>query len=238
MNRQCLDPERLAAARHAPADDPDRRHLESCAWCRALAASRDLFDDLGDLPAGADVDAADHRLAAFLQIEVAGSKTTLGSDTRAPLRHGPAPRRFAWPRRRVARVSSLAAAAVLLATFGFWLVRDVGGPAPGGIKLRDGAGGAQDLVLAAPRVVSGQGVLLSWTTALHEASFEVALTTADQTVVASFAVGHDRSHLLTDNELTGLRRLPRPLFVVVAARVNGDEVARSLPRLLPDPDDD
>lgn len=227
MDRPCLDPERLAAALRAPADDPDRRHLESCAWCRALAASRDLFDDLGDLPPGTDVEAADRRLAALLATEVAGRPAA-----RARRFGGPPPRLL------FGRRSALAAAAVLLAALGLWLARDAGEPRPGAIKLRDDAGGAPQLALAAPRAVAGGGVELAWSTALRGASFEVVVTTADQTVVATLAAGAGRSRLLTADELAGPRRMPEPLFVEVVARVDGDEAARSLPRLLPDPADD
>jgi len=65
MKSDCVSIEDLAALRHAPADDPRRRHVDGCARCAALQTEYAAF--IGAEPAdGADTASANERLAAFI----------------------------------------------------------------------------------------------------------------------------------------------------------------------------
>jgi hypothetical protein len=229
MTERCLGPGEIAAARDAGPDDPRRRHLDGCPWCQALAASRDLFDETEDLPAGADPEGADARLAAFLDRDIAGRPSD-GAGASAEPPAGPRPR-HGW--RRHALPVSLAAAAVLAVVVGIQVARDLAAPPARSINLRAAPGGESAPVLATPRPVADGGLVLSWSAGPADARYAVEVVTGRRTVALRLDAGAGTSLALSADRLARLRAEPPPLFAVVVASVGGDEVARSLPRLLP-----
>lgn len=113
MNEACIPVVEIGSVTTAPADDPRRRHLESCPRCRALARQYRTFMDPAPLSADARVDWANAAIAQRLAHEIGTPGGVI-----APLR--PRPARFARSSR-----SLWAAAAVLLACAGIFLARDV-----------------------------------------------------------------------------------------------------------------
>ncbi|MBD3219744.1 hypothetical protein GF314_00755 [bacterium] len=232
MNDRCLGPEEITAARAAGPDHPARRHLDRCAWCQALAASVDLFDAPGDLPAGADTDDAAARLDAMLAREVAGEHRRAG-EAAGPARGGPAaPDRTPRWRRRALPVA-VAAATLALALLGIDAARDLTAPAPPEVRLRGEAGERSDVVLETPRVLDDGGVLLVWTTRVAGASYTIELVDGEQELVRQLDAGARTRLRLAPAVLDSLGARPGPWFAVVVATRDRDEIARSLPRAIP-----
>jgi len=234
MKDGCLQPEEIAAALAAESDDPRRRHLAECAWCQALQASYELFGNTDDLPADADLTSAEKQLDSFLQREIAGRT----DPATAPGQVVPLP---VQPVRRNRR--SLAAiwavAAVLVVVVGLFLQRDRDGSDPRRINLRSEVISEQiTLQLAVPEVQADGDILLAWTALAAASSYELLLLDGEQQEVERLVAGSDTTLLLAAGMLSLLEDRPSPWFVRVIALGDGDELARSLPRLLPESESD
>ncbi|MEZ4386998.1 MAG: hypothetical protein R3D98_05385 [Candidatus Krumholzibacteriia bacterium] len=218
MKDQCLDADRIAAALRSGPDHPDRRHLDGCPWCQALAASHDLFlDDRAALPAEADPEAAAASLEAFLDEHVAG-----GARSR---RRGPG--------RLAATSLVLAVAAVVILAVGIHGQREDPMPGSRPVNLRGPDAGAA-VVLDAPRMDADGSVVLAWSTELDGVG-EVQVVNSRREVLARFAAAAGRTFRIAADTLGSLVASGEDLFVMVVILDEGDEVARSAPRLLPAP---
>lgn len=71
MSQRCYEIEELGTLTELPADNPQLRHLEACARCRARFAAYRDFMDPGELPPEAQADSANARLTAALEREAA-----------------------------------------------------------------------------------------------------------------------------------------------------------------------
>lgn len=146
MNDRCEPIETLRQAAALPAGDPRRDHVEACPRCAARLAALASFLDGGDVPAGADPDAADRRLAAALRDE--------------------RNRRSAGGRRFGAGLLALAAVLLLLVV-GPGLLGDHEGPPASGTLRGDAAPDAFAL--------RAEGRTLSWNAIPGADAYEVIL---------------------------------------------------------------
>jgi hypothetical protein len=228
MKDGCLTPEELALALGTPGNDPKRRHLEECEWCQGLAASLDLFQRDGGLPAGADIDDAEDHLGDFLQREI------MGDDRPArvvPLTGTPrkTPRRWAGP-------AVWAAAAVLVVAVGLTTVLDRESEEAGIGILRGGEAGARDaLRLHEVQVTPEGGLRLTWSSFEEATGYAVLLMDGEQREAGRVEAGRDTVLTLDRATLEGLASHPSPWFIRVEARGEDDILARSMPRIVPSP---
>jgi hypothetical protein len=147
MNSRCLSMEQIAALRSVGDDHAAWDHLTTCARCAALALEYEAF--LRAAPGdGADVAAANRRLAEFIAERIDRQTVSGGSAGRA------ARRGFLFERRRIL-VFGAAAVAMTVAALG--IMRDSSGPEPA--ILRGDADGSR---LATYSVRDGGSVPLMW----------------------------------------------------------------------------
>ncbi len=70
MEREHVEDHEIEQVLRLPADDPRRRHLETCPKCRSALALFLAFDDPGPVPAGAKPREARRRLAGIVEREL------------------------------------------------------------------------------------------------------------------------------------------------------------------------
>jgi len=217
---ECIPVEALGTIATLPADDPRRRHAETCPRCRARLALFREFDSPSAPPAGARIDEADSALAAAIERELA---------LPAPL---PFPARAARPRPARGLGASLrplwAAAAALILVAGAWVL--LRPPAPAVMR---GPVSRAELPVATHRGVDR--LTLSWRAVPGASRYVVRFYATDLSDLASVDAGR-ADHL-------ELRRgaLPRPLaggakvLWQVMALAGGDRLAasRTQPVVLP-----
>lgn len=225
MKDGCLKPDEIAIAQLAPADDPRRRHLESCSRCGALAASLDLFRREKDLPDGADLEDADRRLADFLEREI----------VREPQKKSvPGMSLERKHRRRSSMPMVWAAAAVLAVAVGLPLFFSGDTEPPGDILLRDGSGfGPAGWSIHEPVVLADGGMRLAWDAVEGATGYDIQLLDGRQQEAGTLDAGSATELLVTDDVSGLLAGRSRPWYFRVVARDADGELMRSLPRLLP-----
>ena len=81
MTDQCLDPGEIGEIAGLPADDPRRRHLDTCPHCRGLARALDIFLEPGNTSDLGDVAGADAELQARLATAIPGRSTGTNPST-------------------------------------------------------------------------------------------------------------------------------------------------------------
>jgi hypothetical protein len=239
MKDGCLTPEQIVAALQADPSDRRRRHLDECAWCQGLRASLALFDDTEGLPPDADVSAAEARLEAFLErailrggeVPEAAGGVSGAAESRGRRKRALPSRGRGWWSDRV--WASWAAAAVVILAVGIFLGRGMDRDRPRRLNLR-GEEVTQQMIRLGSPILQGDGaVSLSWTPVEDATSYEVELLDGQQAAVAVLAAPQ-AERVVTVEELALLRGRPSPHFVRIVALHDGDRLARSLPRLLPD----
>jgi hypothetical protein len=225
MSDPRLDPERLAELLDLPEDDPRRRTVEDLPRLRArLRASREFLRPT-DLPAGAQVEAAEDQLGRMLERELG---VTLGTDVEAgdtTRRHGGAAGagsrtgRWAWLVSPALR-PALAVAALVVIGGGVWLASSLREPdAP---VLREVTPAPQESAFAGdpePARLGDGALRLSWTAHPEADAYTVVFLSSDLVEIAR--VGPSRStHLdLRPHELpAGLVRGRPVLWRAVALR--------------------
>jgi hypothetical protein len=226
----CFEPENIADADRLAADDPRHRHLAECARCRSMLATYRAFARPEDRPRGANLEAAQEALAAFLAREVAppwSREKTRTLEISATLR------RDTWLRRRLAFLrgsgvrAGLAAAAVLVVAAGIYLVHDSRVADPRRMTLRGGAAHSVPLELAPPEMAAGGEVMLRWRLLTGMDAYRVEVYDESLSLLETLPAGRDTSLSFRPAELSPALSAGGTLFVRVTALRKGDEIAQS-----------
>ena len=223
MDREsCVPLEELEAVLVLPADDPRRRHAETCPRCRSRALGLHEFKAAPDDVPAALLAEADAHLAATLRRELA-------LDPPAAPARGPGatgrprwrmPWRFAW--------AGVAFAAVAMVSVRAIQQRLEDAPR----VLR----GAPEHVAAAPgslRAEAGEGgVTLTWSAAEGAEDYEVTLYSADLVEIVRLPPTSATRLVLTHADLGSKAAAGAPAFWRVTARAKGDRLGASAPETL------
>ena len=221
MTNHCVDVEQIEGLLALSDDDPRRRHLDECPRCKAVLTSYLAFIE-ANTAAGADPDAAEARLAGYLETVTGFSpsrraETVAGNDgfvsklTRALFL------RPAWA----------AAALVVVAAGILWwspwsqperVLRDT----PQGVP---GAGIPLDL--HAPQIQPGNFILLTWEPLEGAEEYQVRLYGEDLAEIVRFQPTEAPSLSLDRSKLP--EETPAVVLWRVAALQDGDEIGISEP---------
>jgi hypothetical protein len=210
MRVDCPELVDLAQWAAASAEDPRRVHTQDCPRCGARLASLYLFCDPQPLPVGADLTDAEARLARSLRRELAVPRAGI--------------LRFAGRR-------SLAVAALLVVMAGLYAGSDLLRPAPT-IVLRETPFTTLILRLGAVDWQREGTLRVAWSSVPGAEVYAVLLVDAGGDELKRLD-GTAACELVVTPGAMGAAAAASPLFVQVAALRSGDEIARSLPRLVP-----
>jgi hypothetical protein len=219
MKDGCLTPEELALAQGSEPNEAQRRHIEECHRCRALTSSYELFLQDGGLPEGADAESAAKLLGDFLEREIATDQEKVGILPRRSRGFRPGP-------------AILAAAAVLVAVVGWSVAQQRGGGDPSVVILRNEAA-AYALQLETPEIQDDNRFLFRWNAVKNADLYDLVILDGQQAEALRVGAGTENSYLADPEAFEVLKDRPTPWFVRVVALLEGDEIERSLPRLLP-----
>ena len=214
MNKLCVDIEQLGGVLELPANDPRRRHVETCPRCSALAVSYREFVNAEPVPPGSDPEAAAAHLRGVLREEIEG---TLAS--RAKARPSFFSLRPAW-----------AMLAFVLVVGSVVLIR-MGPEGPQEQVLRGGATGEDPLSLAAPEFLGDGSVQLSWLPFDEADQYIVVIYEPDLTELTRTDPVTDPEITLHSRDLAGVTSGSAVIWRVVALQ-GGDEIEFSAPGTL------
>mgnify|MGYP001596573796 CR=1 FL=1 len=225
----CPDEAALGEILDLPADDPRRRHVDSCPRCRSLVLAHGLFQEPPqDDEAERAADQVAARLDAFREdmISPAAARTTSGSAAGPPLARS-ADGRPSWWRRLFAApfrpAWALAAVAVVsvIAVVGIRQSRR-----PEEILVRGTLNRAMGLV--APEILADGAVRLVWRAAAEPVDgYELVLFSPRFETLARIPTGPDTSLTLAIERFPAPYRAGELLFYRVDALVGRDVVAQS-----------
>jgi hypothetical protein len=172
----CIRVETLGTLNTLAPDAPERRHVDGCPRCRALAVAYREFVGGGDV-VGADPRDAEVRLAAFIaeRIEAAPER---------PVRAGAVTRRR-WFELPMLRVAFAAAAVVAVVAVVQWLPRS----SRDDIVLRGDPHAI--LMVEVPRSLPGGTVELRWAPVANADTYQVTILTDDLVEVVRFPATND-----------------------------------------------
>jgi hypothetical protein len=236
----CLSLEELGALLDLDADNPRRRHAETCPRCAALLESLRSFAEMEPLPPGADLGDADARLDALRRerIEAPGAPARdaeagaiLGSSDGNPVL------RVVESLTRGRLRPVLALAAFFLIALGFWRILDRPQEMRAVSVLRGESGDRASSPRLVSATVDGSAELrLTWRRCVGASAYRVALIGPDLEDLRTFEVKSDTILVLPLAEVRPLIREQRALFWGVSAWSGSDELGQSELRQLRLPD--
>jgi hypothetical protein len=232
MRDPCVDEQELAELLASAEDHPRRKHLDECSRCRARLAAFRAFMDEARVPPGANPAEAAARLDEFRRREILGKVLDRPGRGRESEK-SPFARFLSWH-----WAAPVAAAALVIAIIGAWQLLENRGPAgPEKMLLRGEKSGSSALAPLVAESAGGGAVTLSWTTLPEADAYEVTVLGSDLSELRTYPVGQGTSArcswTLPSDEIALLHQGPGGLFWSVRALRQGDEIARSDPRLLP-----
>jgi hypothetical protein len=213
MNKLCVDIDQLGGVLELPADDPRRRHVETCPRCSALAVTYRDFVNAEPVP-DSDPEAAAVHLRGVLREEIEGALAS-----RAKARSSFFSLRPAW-----------AALAVVLVVGSVVLIR-MGPEGPQEQVLRGGGTGEEPLSLAAPEFENDGSVRLSWRPLDEADQYLVVIYEPDLTELTRTDPVIDPEIVLYPRDLVGAASGSAVIWRVVALQ-GGDEIQLSAPGTL------
>jgi hypothetical protein len=226
MSEKCLDAadlELLLDATEAGADAnagavEARHHLEKCAECRVKLTQYRSFMSEDRAPVGADRDAAELHLGAFIAREIAEAPITMPGPAGSPSRP-----------RSLRRWSPVLIAACLV--FVAVLVNDTGDDQqgrPSGV-VRD----ATDAIsgLNGDETPTAEGFVLRWPVSPEADTYQVVVLDAAMVEIERFTTDLSGEYRLDRGQHPWLQNKGPFLWYVTALR-DGDEIARSSMRAL------
>lgn len=212
MTTQCLTIEEIARLATADANDPGRRHLDSCARCAALEVQYAEFLR-AEPAAGADVRDAGLRLSAFIDERIERGPVVAAATRRPPRRWFD----FSSPRSTLVLAASAAVVVVLALTVAR---RDL---APDDMILR---GSAQENQLPAYTVAERGSIPLIWAPIDGADSYRIAILGEDLVEVMRIGPVGENSFVFAPAE----HSLPAGrYFWEIVALGDGDELATAGP---------
>jgi hypothetical protein len=226
MNNDCIDVERIPEVLKLRADDPERRHVETCPRCSAILASYRAFMK-AEIIAGSDPDDADTRLTAFLTSKIGAPQDATEDVTGAEdlSRKGFLPRIIEGFFMRPAWVAAL----LLIIVAGVFLWR----PWTSEQTVLRGSsqvGVPQPLTLSAPQKLPGDRVRLEWTPMAGADSYQVRLYDKYLNGIARLEPTHE-TELIIDRSMLPIETPDELIWRVVALK-RGDEIGSSDPASL------
>lgn len=208
MEERCLAIEDLEALPNLPADDPRRRHLETCAACRALAASYREFMTPGEPRPEGELRDARRQIGAALAKEMDAPRRGRGLVGWLDFLTRPA-LRPAW--------GMIAVLAVVLIGWSLW-------PTGGRMETDLLRGNEDATTLQATASLEQDGrVVVTWLPVADATDYAIILIGEDLEDLARLNVGTVTSYVLPPEYTEGQATL---LWRLVAYQ-DGEEMARS-----------
>jgi hypothetical protein len=227
MAMTCLRDEDPGGIAELAPDDPIRLHLDGCARCRARWRAYQAFAEPRTIPAGADPDGADERLAGALEAEILRVPATAPA---SGAEGGHLNRFFRWVWLPAVR-PVWAAGLLIVGVVGVYEVRHPGPALKGPTVLRESRGpAAVTLVPAEPVRLPGGGVALSWSPVSGADRYEVTLYGEDLRETMRLPAGPEASVTIPLETVNAVTAANPILFWRVTAYRGGDPVARSAMR--------
>ncbi len=228
MNDPCPEAAKLEYFFTLPDDDPQRKHVDQCARCRALWKSYRAFITANELPAEARATEADQKLSAFLVREIGES-----DDQPILAVHPPQDRTGQrwWMPIRLTPTTGLLAAAVLVVAIGlgsFLFQND--GQLNQTLQRGDRTSPTR-IYPAGTAVVSDTGdMTLTWSEMTGAISYQVVLFDADLVEFQRLEPVPGITMILAAEVLA---KQANPVFWTVVGLVDNRELARTRTSALP-----
>jgi hypothetical protein len=213
----CYDEDALGVILESPADDPRRRHVESCPRCGARALSYQRFLEA---EAGESLRSEDHARLATLRAELTGGPGVSRANTSA-MRERARPGWREWF--KPAWQSALAFAAVVIVA-GVFLSRPEGERA---VRGPDDARGTATAVAA-----RNGDVRFAWPTVPEADRYEVRIHSTGLGLLARFDAGPDSALTVPASDMPPEYRDGQVVLFRVVALAGSDELAAGTARPL------
>jgi hypothetical protein len=229
LKESCIDVEQIASVLELPADDPRRRHVDSCPRCRNIARSYAAFMRV-ETPPEANPEAARERLA---QVILGMARETGVSETasRSTYDVGRKAARWGWWLRWRRGAGPLVAAAVItLLAILLWQDHRTEPP----VLRNERPAGEATLSLRPAEAVAGGGVRLTWSRAQGADRYQVRVFNSELDEVYRHAAIADTAVVINLSKIPIPPGSPGLVWRVEAFR-GDDIVAVSPPGSIPLP---